>query len=436
MQSTVLQPGQILQERYQLQQPLGRTAAGRQTWLAVDTQSPIREQVAVKLLAFSPYLQWDELKLFEREAQVLKALKHPQIPRYRDYFALDQQIGAGLPWFALVQDYISGETLQVLLERGQRFTAPEVRQIAVQLLHILSYLHELSPPVLHRDIKPSNLILGADQQVYLVDFGAVQDRAAVTGITFTVVGTCGYAPLEQFWGRAVPASDLYALGATLIHLLTGVNPADLPQRDNRIQFSDRVSLDPSLVRWIEQLTEPAIEKRFGSAHQALAVLVSGEGNYRNATARKILPPTDSRVQIQRSVDRLEILIPAYSQRKLEKFRFGFWFWLMIGLALIPGLTLPVLVGFLIWLFNGLGGRMQIVFDLHQFKLQRQIFGVTYSQQTGEISEILGVFLHSDRHARDSTQVVIRSDHKRYPLKGALSEHECAWIAQEIQTWLY
>lgn len=74
---------------------------------------------------------------------------------------------------------------------------------------------------MHRDIKPSNLIWGEDQHVYLVDFGAVQAQAAVTGVTFTVVGTSGYAPLEQFWGRAVAASDLYALGATLIHLLTG-----------------------------------------------------------------------------------------------------------------------------------------------------------------------------------------------------------------------
>jgi len=75
-------------------------------------------------------------------------------------------------------------------------------------------LHELSPPVLHRDIKPSNLIINSENNVYLVDFGAVQSRGAVTGVTFTVVGTSGYAPLEQFWGRAVPGSDLYALGMT------------------------------------------------------------------------------------------------------------------------------------------------------------------------------------------------------------------------------
>jgi serine/threonine protein kinase len=162
-----------------------------------------------------------------------------------------------------------------LLENGQRFSEKQVREIAFEVLEILIYLHELSPPVLHRDIKPSNLIWGEDRHIYLVDFGAVQAQAAVTGVTFTVVGTSGYAPLEQFWGRAVAASDLYALGATLIHLLTGVTPADLPQKDSRIQFSDRVSVNPSLVSWIEKMTEIALEKRFSTARKALAGLKSG-----------------------------------------------------------------------------------------------------------------------------------------------------------------
>jgi serine/threonine protein kinase len=99
--------------------------------------------------------------------------------------------------------------------------------------------------------------LGKNGQIYLVDFGAVQDRATAEGVTFTVVGTSGYAPPEQLWGRTVAASDLYALGATLIHLLTGIAPADLPQDNLRIQFADRVNLDSCFADWLEQLTEPA-----------------------------------------------------------------------------------------------------------------------------------------------------------------------------------
>jgi serine/threonine protein kinase len=317
----MLQAEQVLQERYQLQRQLGRTAAGRQTWLAKDLQS--NEQVTLKLLAFSPQMQWEELKLFEREAQVLQALDHPRIPRYRDYFSLDQQTGAGIPWFGLVQDYIPGFSLQELLEQGKRFSEKQVRGIATEILKILIYLHELSPPVLHRDIKPSNLILGEDKQIYLVDFGAVQAQAAVTGVTFTVVGTSGYAPLEQFWGRAVASSDLYALGATLIHLLTGTTPADLPQKDSRIQFSDKVSLNPSFVGWIENMTEIAIEKRYSTAQQALEALQSGQvqpsATTKHPALRKIPKPSGTYIQLNKSAEQLKIRIPAPGLRKLKKY---------------------------------------------------------------------------------------------------------------------
>jgi serine/threonine protein kinase len=92
------------------------------------------------------------------------------------------------------------------------------------------------------NIKPSNLIINSENNVYLVDFGAVQSRGAVTGVTFTVVGTSGYAPLEQFWGRAVPSSDLYALGMTLIHLLTGIVPIELPP-PRTLKFNSRLTGD-------------------------------------------------------------------------------------------------------------------------------------------------------------------------------------------------
>ncbi|HAJ59916.1 MAG TPA: serine/threonine protein kinase, partial [Cyanobacteria bacterium UBA8543] len=208
---------------------------------------------------------------FEREAQVLKQLDHPRIPKYRDYFHIDDRS----LWFGLVQEYIPSSSLKEQLNQGKRFTTKQIHKIAVDVLKILEFLHQLNPPVLHRDIKPSNLLWGEDEQVYLVDFGAVQDRAAQEGATFTVVGTYGYAPMEQFGGRAVPASDLYALGATLIHLLTRTAPGDLPQRNLRICFQDRVKLKPNIVSWLEKLTEPAPEQRFKSATDALDALESG-----------------------------------------------------------------------------------------------------------------------------------------------------------------
>ena len=268
----MLQPEQILQDRYQIQRQLGNNGI-RQTWLAKDLQASDGENstVVVKLLAFGGTVQWDDLKLFEREAQILKQLNHPRIPRYIDYFCIDDRT----LWFGLIQEYIPGESLKEKLAVGKRFSEKRARKIAVEVLNILTYLHELNPGVLHRDIKPSNLIWGEDNRIYLVDFGAVQDKAAREGVTFTVVGTYGYAPMEQFGGRAVAASDLYALGATLIHLLTGTSPSDLPQQDLRLQFVDRVNLSPSFVSWLQKLIEPAPEQRFTSASVALNALKSG-----------------------------------------------------------------------------------------------------------------------------------------------------------------
>ncbi|AFZ58541.1 serine/threonine protein kinase [Anabaena cylindrica FACHB-243] len=269
----MLQVDHILQDRYQIERQLGNNGI-RQTWLAKDLQAADEKNslVVVKLLAFGGGVQWDDLKLFEREAQILKQLNHDRIPQYIDYFCIDDRN----LWFGLVQEYIPGKSLKEKLVDGNRFSEKQTLKIANQILKILIYLHDLNPGVLHRDIKPSNLIWGEDNQIYLVDFGAVQDKAAKEGVTFTVVGTYGYAPIEQFGGRAIPASDLYALGATLIHLLTGLAPADLPQKDLRLQFVDRVNISPSFASWLQKLTEPSPEQRFSDARQALDALKSGQ----------------------------------------------------------------------------------------------------------------------------------------------------------------
>jgi serine/threonine protein kinase len=299
----MLQNQQILQDRYQLQRLLGQNA-GRETWLALDCQT--QTLVVVKLLTLSDRMEWDQLRLFEREAQTLKHLSHPQIPQYQDFFCLDDR----LLWFALVQNYIPGHSLKHLLEQGKVFDEAEVRQIARQILKILIELHGLSPPVLHRDIKPSNLILNEIGTVYLIDFGAVQDRVAKEGATFTVVGTYGYAPLEQLGGRATPASDLYALGATLIHLLTGVAPANLPQADGRLQFANLVNLNPGFVRWLWRLTEVNADLRFPTARDALQAL-QNNALRNNEAAIALTGATKleySEIQLRKSPQQLEISI--------------------------------------------------------------------------------------------------------------------------------
>lgn len=259
---TELSAGTRLRERYQLTRQLGKNPV-RQTWLAQDLVT--NDSVLVKLLMPFAAMGWQDFTLFEREAQVLQQLDHPQIPRYRDYFSLEETPA----WFVLVQTYIQSCSLREILDQGHRFSELELIQIATQLLEILDYLHSLNPPVLHRDIKPSNILMDSDRRIYLVDFGAVQMQPPMEGKTFTVVGTYGYTPMEQFGGRAVPASDLYALSCCLIHLATGCFPADLPQSDGHMQFESVATVTPALARWLHWLSEPSVVQRPATARKAL-----------------------------------------------------------------------------------------------------------------------------------------------------------------------
>ncbi|MEG3862390.1 serine/threonine protein kinase, partial [Microcoleus sp. herbarium12] len=251
---------EILADRYQCDRRLGKQA-GRQTLLARELKT--QQQVVVKLLSFSSDFNWEDLKLFEREVETLKSLSHPAIPQYLDSFEIDTPQRKG---FALVQSYIEAKSLQEYLSDGRTFSENEVKQLAAALLDILGYLHQRQPPVIHRDIKPSNILLknrsgNSVGEVYLVDFGAVQTLATQQGKTVTVVGTYGYMPPEQFGGRAVPASDLYGLGATLIALITKQHPADLPQQDLQIEFEQFTQLSPGFTSWLKWMTHPSLERR-------------------------------------------------------------------------------------------------------------------------------------------------------------------------------
>jgi serine/threonine protein kinase len=298
--------GQILGERYEIQQQLGKKA-GRRTLLARDLKT--QELVAIKLLSFGSDFEWDSLKLFEREAQTLKSLSHPFIPRYLDYFEVNALAFKG---FALVQTYIPAQTLEQYLQAGRTFTEAEIQEIAKAVLEILIYLHGLHPPVIHRDIKPSNILLGERSgnsvgQVYLVDFGSVQTVLATEGDTKTVVGTYGYMPPEQFGGRTVAASDLYSFGATLIYLLTGTHPADLPQKDFRIQFEQLANPSPSFNSWLKRMIEPSLERRFSSASAALEALNKPQSI--NLPTLVVGKPYNSKIQLIKKRDSLEIIFP-------------------------------------------------------------------------------------------------------------------------------
>ncbi|BAZ13156.1 serine/threonine protein kinase [Calothrix sp. NIES-4071] len=445
----MLKAQEILVERYQLLRVLGESAS-RQTWLAQDLVN--QEQVVVKLLITSDQLQWDNLRLFEREAKVLRQLDHPRIPQYYDDFVLERDIVS----FALVQEYIPAKSLKELLASGKTFSETEVRDIAIAVLKILIYLHKLSPPVLHRDIKPSNLLFDESKsknQIYLVDFGAVQDRAASEGATFTVVGTYGYAPLEQFGGRATPASDLYALGATLIHLATGISPADLPQFNSKMQFAHLTKLNPGFVRWLQQITEPNLENRFQTAPAALEALEINQLAITNGNLYTPLTP----ILVRKSSDKLAIHIPSLNKNiiGLTVGGVGLLFWLFFWKYATASVTyslasLPIFTWVYIWLIMGIlltawwilpnYIETDIDFDNQNFEMKWKLFGFTVKKQRGKVSDIDKVYSSkgSYQNQKQIHEVILSLGVDEYYIgrfKQSLSQEESRYLASTIRDWL-
>jgi len=229
-----LQPERVLRDRYVVRRVIGRGGMGS-IYLAEDNRLPGR------LCALKEVHQDDSLpdpiraegrEQFYREASVLARLDQPNLPKVSDFFSESDRD-------YLVMDYVPGEDLKTLVDRARResrvLAQDEVLNWSRQLSDALAYLHGLDPPVIHRDIKPSNLKLTPTGVLKLVDFGLVKQMAP-DEMTVTVIqgrGTAQYTPLEQYGGdigHTDPRSDIYAFGATLYHLLTGIPPADAKQR--------------------------------------------------------------------------------------------------------------------------------------------------------------------------------------------------------------
>lgn len=239
------------------------------------------QKVALKELAFALVPSAKTLDLFEREAQVLRALDHPAIPRFVASFS--EGTGPRLRLY-LAQELVEGETLLAKIQRGP-LEANEGRTLALEVLQILDALHRRSPRLLHRDLKPSNLILRPDGRVALVDFGAAREllRDVTHGATF--VGTFGYMPFEQMGGTVDERSDLYALGATLVHALTGVPPADLFGKSLSEELTSRAPhLSASFRGLLLRLLAPRREDRCRSAAEAIRLLQRSD-----ALARTVVP---------------------------------------------------------------------------------------------------------------------------------------------------
>jgi outer membrane protein assembly factor BamB/tRNA A-37 threonylcarbamoyl transferase component Bud32 len=226
-----LEPGVTLQERY-LVLALHGSGGMSSVYRARDLHFPnVTKVVAVKEminLATDPTMHEMVVRNFEREADLLATLSHPAIPRIYDYFTQENNS-------YLVMEFIEGKDLEAVLRETDEFL-PEDQVVnwAVELCDVLQYLHNHKPqPVIFRDVKPSNIMVDNHGTIRLIDFGIA--RVFQPGQKGTMIGTDGYAPPEQYRGEASPAGDLYALGATLHHLLTRRDPRAEPP----FSFSER-----------------------------------------------------------------------------------------------------------------------------------------------------------------------------------------------------
>jgi hypothetical protein len=250
--------GAVLAERYTVTEALGAGGAAA-TWLAEDRDTGRR--VAVKVFDLGSAEDWKAVELFEREARVLAAIDHPAIPAYIELHPPGDD-GQAL----LVQELAPGMNLHDA-RAARTFDEAQLRDLARQILEILSWLGTRTPPIVHRDIKPQNLVLDDEGTVRLVDFGGVRE-ARSEGIT--VVGTFGYMAPEQAQGQADPRSDLYGLGMTLVFLLTGQAPKSLPQRRLKPEFRPASSASSAFLDFVDKLIEPVPDDRFATAEAALA----------------------------------------------------------------------------------------------------------------------------------------------------------------------
>src|SRR6266446_952802 len=248
--SQSLTPGSHLQNgRYVIKKMLGQGGMGSIA-LAGDTRLADK-LVVIKELIANPDDPTEDVRNFKYEVQTLAHLDHPLIPGVTDHF----QEGS---CYFLVQEYVEGENLEARMERIKRpMEEQDVLRYATEVLDILDYLEQQTPPIVHRDIKPANIIIGAkDQRAHLVDFGIARAYAPSNARRkqTTALGTPGYAPPEQYQGNAEPRSDLYALAATLYHLVTNRDPADYPP----FQFPPVRTLNPRLSLDIEAILTRAL----------------------------------------------------------------------------------------------------------------------------------------------------------------------------------
>ncbi|AFZ33731.1 serine/threonine protein kinase [Stanieria cyanosphaera PCC 7437] len=320
----------ILAGRYLPLRLLGRGGFGA-AFLARDRHTPAMRECVVKQFQPAGNLTPQELavaqSLFEREAEVLEQLgnKHPQIPDLFAFFPLivpSSTSNQEEQYFYLVQEYIDGQDLETLLANQGTFSEAEVTEILIEILKILQFVHQKNS--IHRDIKPSNIMRDRSRVLYLLDFGAVKQVAAnannPTPGKSTGIYSMGFAPPEQMAGAQVyPSTDLYALAATCINLLTGKPAGQMYDyykncwqwQDYAPQTSDR------LTKILNRMLLPTPSERFQSATEVLEALntlsiIQNQPKFNQPQAITPQPPTPPPPISSKPKRQIQLSLPQFS----------------------------------------------------------------------------------------------------------------------------
>lgn len=263
----------VLAKEFRIIRLLGEGAMGK-TFVARNLLSG--ELVAIKTLKLAQSENLKSFELFKREAEVMSSIQVQGVPRFYKSIVSDNMGGECY----IVQEYIEAPSLQSYLDMGRTFSEGETIFMLKQLAMILYSLHTAYvPPIIHRDIKPSNILCkleeieAQDGQVYLIDFGAVANPQHKSGGS-TVAGTYGYMAPEQMLGECTTISDLYAVGATALHMLTGISPVNMESDVFRLKFEDALdqyapNTSESMRALLGKLLEPKPELRLQSADKLM-----------------------------------------------------------------------------------------------------------------------------------------------------------------------
>lgn len=255
--------------QYQVLRSLGKGGMGT-TYLACQQANPPKRPQLLVLKEMNADMARvaKARELFEREARVLEGLNHPGIPKFFDFF-----VEGGKKYLAM--ELIHGQDLEKRIYQRGPVAPPQAIAWMIQTCEVLEYIHSQSPPIVHRDIKPANLMARhADNRIVVLDFGAVKEIGTQAG---TRIGAPDYSAPEQNRGQPLPQSDLYAIGPTLIFLLSGSSPYNFYQRRGQgygFVLDSIPTITPQLKKTIERVTESRPGDRYQTARELASSLAA------------------------------------------------------------------------------------------------------------------------------------------------------------------